>query len=229
MKPEYVLGNWKSNKSRDEAQRWISEFQKAYRANQVVLEVIICPAYHHLELFIAAGLPVALGVQDISQFPSGAYTGEISAEMVAGQVKYALLGHSERRKNLGETDEIVAMKVTRALDKGIIPIVCVSDIRQVEALKKLAPNFATTGLLLYEPLFAVNSGNPDTPESANEFALAAGEILQGVRVLYGGSVKPDNVSGYFQQPDLAGVGVGGASLDALTFIRLIDGASFKSQ
>lgn len=221
MKQMYILGNWKSNKSFSEATSWLSEFQSSPLNLSESATLIVCPAFHHLQAFLDAKFPYALGVQDLSQFESGAYTGAISASMVEGLVTYAMIGHSERRKHFGETDEIVAMKVKNALQHKIRPVVCVSEIVQAMTLKQLSADFGTTGLLLYEPLTAIGSGQADTPENANVTAGKLAEIFPNVPILYGGSVVPENAKGFVTQEHLSGVGVGGASLDPKKFRDLI--------
>ncbi len=217
------MGNWKSNKTMEEAKSWIDAYAQHPPKQSPGVTVILVPAYHHLSLF--AGISsYAVGVQDLSPFESGAYTGEISAAMVKGMVSYALLGHSERRKHMGETDEMIASKVQRAREAGLRPIVCVSEVAQVQNLKRLMPDFADSGLLLYEPLFAVGSGTPDTPQNAGLTAKEIRNVLP-VPVLYGGSVTPENVRGFVETEQLSGVGVGGASLDAGKFRALIEAAA----
>lgn len=221
MKKTYILGNWKSNKTGEEAKEWYRTFVAAMPAIPPDYAVIVCPSFHHIPVF--SGAPFALGVQDLSPFPEGAYTGEIAARMVSGAVRYALLGHSERRTNFHETDELVARKVDRAIEAGITPIVCVSSTDQVVALRRLVPAFGNTGMVLYEPLSAIGSGKADTPQNAGEKANEMRKILP-VPVLYGGSVTQDNVKGFVQHEHISGVGVGGASLDAGTFAHLIAAA-----
>lgn len=219
MKQLFILGNWKSNKTLEEATQWKEQFDTLYTALPTSSTLILCPAFHHLQVFTGS-LPYALGVQDLSPFDSGAYTGELSAAMVEGRVTYALLGHSERRKYFGETNELIAEKVKQALAHSIRPIVCVSDVSQAEALKRLVPDFSASGLILYEPLFAIGSGKSDSPENANQTAKTITDVLS-VPILYGGSVVPENVHGFVSQEYLSGVGVGGASLDAAKFHALI--------
>lgn len=218
MKNLIVLGNWKANKTISEAQDWIKKFS----IENSNIKVILCPAFHHLSLFIEAKLSIALGSQDISEHPSGAYTGEISAEMLTGLVKYALIGHSERRKNYGETNEMVGRKVKVCLRANIAPIVCISEIEQAVNLKELVPDFTRQGILLYEPLFAIGTGQTDTPEHANEMAIQLQQILGDVPILYGGSISPDNIQQFIGKSALSGVGVGGSSLDAIKFSDLIN-------
>ena len=219
MKNTYVLGNWKSNKTMEEAKLWI----EGYSANKPVLpentSVIVCPAFHHLSLFDSHTLGISLGVQDLSLFDTGAYTGEIAASMVKGVVQYAMIGHSERRTKLQETNEQVSKKALQAMAQGIRPVVCVSDMSQVQALHSAIPSYS--GLILYEPVGAIGSGAASTPESADAQAREIIKILGPVEVLYGGSVVPENVSRFVSLPNICGVGVGGASLDALKFIQVI--------
>lgn len=218
MKKMYILGNWKSHKTTEEASSWKQQFSTLAPSVPSNVTIILCPAFHHLSLF--QGVLYALGAQDLSPFEDGAYTGEVSAAMVGRMVQYALLGHSERRTHFGETDEIVSEKVRRAREAGIRPIVCVSHIDQVKALKALVPDFGEAGMLLYEPVFAIGSGTPDTPQNASRTAQTMSAILS-VPILYGGSVTPDNVKAFVGEEYLAGVGVGGASLDPVKFSQLI--------
>lgn len=226
MKNIIVLGNWKSNKTRAEAKAWIEGFSPKLSMVPQNIIFIICPAFHHLDLFLSSGFTQYLGVQDVSSYTIGAYTGEIAASMLKGVARYVIVGHSERRKYLGETDEIVCEKVKQCLAVGIVPVVCVSDVLEVQKLKELVPDFVTRGgMLLYEPLFAVGSGQAQSPEDANNAAHKFVNAMNSVKILYGGSVSPDNVDGYTKQEFLAGVGVGGASLDPEKFYNLILKAS----
>lgn len=220
MKKLFILGNWKSNKTLQEALAWKQSFTENTHLDLDTITVIVCPAFHHLSLFEGVTY-FSLGVQDLSPFTSGAYTGAISAGMVKDIASYALLGHSERRKHFGETDEIVADKVKQALAVNLRPVVCVSHLDQVKKLKELVPEFTKSGLILYEPLFAIGSGKSDTPENANKTAQEIDNIIPSVPILYGGSVVAENVKGFVTQPYLSGVGVGGASLDPQKFIQLI--------
>lgn len=225
MKKLFVLGNWKANKSRNQAKEWITSFKRFNPNVPDFVTVILCPAFHHIDLFLNESLRFSLSVQDLSPYPSGAYTGEISAAMVEGLVDFAMLGHSERRKYFGESNEIVAKKVEEAMNASIRPIVCVSDLEQAINLMRLVPKFPETGILLYEPLFAIGSGAADTPENANATAEKLHSVVGDVPIIYGGSVSPENVQGFFQQKYLHGIGAGGASLDPEKFYRLIKRAS----
>ncbi len=225
MKSPVVLGNWKANKTIDEAKTWLTTFAQHAQEIPPNVRVILCPAFHHLSLFWDAKLPVSLGVQDISPFDSGAYTGEVAASMLGTPISYALVGHSERRTHFGETDTLVIQKIKECMSHGIIPIVCVSEISQAEVVKKEVPDFSAHGMVLYEPLFAVGSGTPDTPQNANAFAMKLIQNLGRIPILYGGSVTAENVAGFTAQDGLSGVGVGKASLDPETFFQLIVRAS----
>lgn len=227
MKKLYVLGNWKSNKTMDEAAFWIDTYSKKQKNLPENITVIVCPAFHHVSLFDKQTCSVALGVQDISAFDTGAYTGEIAASMLEGLVTYAMIGHPERRIHFSETNEQVAEKVKKVLAHNIKPVVCVSHMDQVRSLRTLVPEYAKNGVILYEPTGAIGTGIAGTPESANNAAKEIINILGNAPVLYGGSVVPENVSGFINEEYISGVGVGGASLDAEKFIQLISYVSDK--
>jgi triosephosphate isomerase len=227
MKQLIVLGNWKANKTIEDAQQWIDAFSSHRASLPENTLIIMCPAFHHIPLFVDANPPLLLGVQDLSPYDSGPYTGEISVSMLPKRVRFALLGHSERRKQFGETDEMIAQKVKQSLKMQIRPVVCISEISQAQKLKESIPNFSQTGIILYEPLFAIGSGQADTPENANTAASQISDVLSDVPIIYGGSVVPENVSGFVKQEFLTGVGVGGASLDPDKFMNLILAASAK--
>lgn len=220
MKQLIVLGNWKANKTLTEAEDWIHFYKNNY-PTELKLKVILCPTFIHLGLFSTTNLSLALGVQDISQFPKGAYTGEVSVDMVKSLVDYVLIGHSERRKYNNETDQIISEKVRQVLREKLVPVVCVSNVVQLQKLMELVPEFNKFGMLLYEPVSAIGSGKPKSPEDANIMAHKLHEVAPDVQILYGGSVKSENVASYIKQSDLSGVGVGGASLEAEAFVRLI--------
>ncbi|MCL4360268.1 triose-phosphate isomerase [Patescibacteria group bacterium] len=232
MKKLIVLGNWKSEKTLQDATVWMETFaslvRQSERQQQPDVTTILCPAFIHLPYFSGhlGSLPlrVALGAQTISAYPAGPYTGEISADMLSGLVSYAMIGHSERRRLLGETDASVRAKVEMARAREIAPVVCVSELDEVRALHDAYPDYETYGTILYEPLAAIGSGQPDTPENADAKASEIQAILGKLPVLYGGSVKPENASGFFAMPHISGVGVGGASLDPGKFYEIIESA-----
>ncbi|MDO8451908.1 MAG: triose-phosphate isomerase family protein [bacterium] len=225
MKQLTILGNWKANKTVAEAREWISAFLELSPTIPPYVSVVLCPSFIHLSLFLEVSLPISLGLQDVSAYPSGAYTGEVSSTMVSGSASYVLIGHSERRTNLHETDAVVIEKVHRCQDSHIRPVVCVSALDQVNALATFIPSFGETGMILYEPPSAIGSGKPALPEEVNEMAKSIKERMSGISVLYGGSVTPENVLPFYQSDLIDGIGVGGASLSVDSFFGLIQKAS----
>ncbi len=212
----WIIANWKSNKNISEALDWVSQV-----GPQIIkrddLEVVVCPTFSALsevkKAVTVGNFPLLVGAQDLSPFGTGAYTGEEPASLLTQLVDLAILGHCERRKNFGETDELVAKKVTQALNNNITPLVCVQD--------ENTPVPEGCHLVAYEPVWAIGNGNPDTPENANNVAGALKEKYgQDLEVLYGGSVNPDNVKSFITQANISGVLVGNASLDAREFVKI---------
>lgn len=228
--PFMIIGNWKSNKTVVEALSWFEEFNSLWKKepfDTTKTQVILCPAYIHLknaaDLIKSYELPVELGAQDLSAYPNGTYTGEVSAEMVGDLVKFSIIGHSERRKFLHETEGELALKIKEAISAQISPIYCIQD------KSMLIPEDCQ--IVAYEPVWAISHGDPyqtkpETPENAD---FAAGEIKKScnhaVQVIYGGSTTPENVASYVTKPNIDGVLPGGASLKADVFYRLIQNAS----
>lgn len=204
----WIIANWKSNKTVQEALEWVA---KVGPQIPQVLKVVVCPTFSALSEIkkAAAPFPLLVGAQDLSPFGVGAYTGEEPATLLSQFVDLALIGHSERRQNFNESDEMIAQKVRQALDHQIIPLVCVQG--------KDTPVPEGVNLIAYEPIFAIGTGNPDTPENANEVALN----FKDLEVLYGGSVTPENVGNFIAQENISGVLVGNASLDAEEFLKII--------
>jgi triosephosphate isomerase len=190
---------------------------------------------------------IAVGAQNMYLEPKGAFTGEISASMLAGLVQYVILGHSERRQYFGESDEIIAKKIRAAVAAGLLPIVCVGETlaerhwgatesvlrRQVHTALEGMPS--VEGLVVaYEPVWAIGTGRAATSDDANEGcrfirieieSLLGEEVAQATRIQYGGSVTPDNAPEYFAQPDIDGALVGGASLIAESFAGIVRAAA----
>lgn len=229
MGKKYILANWKANKTIAEATAWlqhiISNIDDLLFKDK---EIIICPPFTFLSnlksYIIDHKLPLKLGAQDISQFEDGSYTGEVTGRMLQNLVDYVIIGHSERRKNFGETDEIVSKKVEMALKYNLIPIICVSEMSQTEVFKKFLIHNSEF-IILFEPLFAIGSGQADTPENANLMAQKIKEILPKSEILYGGSVVAENVCSFLAQPLISGVGVGKASLTSTSFLQILENAS----
>jgi triosephosphate isomerase len=215
------------------------------------VDVAVCPPFVYLANVQAAlhGSALALGAQNVSSWAeSGAYTGEISGRMLLDfACRYVIVGHSERRGLMGESDETVAEKVERALAVGLIPIVCVGETLaqredgETEAivLGQLAAVIERCGVaalsqavVAYEPVWAIGTGRTATPEQAQlvhqvlRGAVAAkdAKIADSLRILYGGSVKPDNAAELFGQPDIDGGLIGGAALDAEAFLAICHAA-----
>ena len=238
--------NWKMNKTPTEAGEWAKRLQEELPQTEVELAVL-APAIALSQ--VAANLygsGAAFGGQDLSQFDSGAYTGETSAAMLRDVgARYVIVGHSERRAYHAETDQVVAAKARAAVSGGLIPIVCVGEGLDVRERGEQVPytlnqlRASLDGLMLqsgdqlviaYEPVWAIGTGRTATAADAQELAGAIREALgglfqeyaDGVRILYGGSVKPGNVREIVGQRDVDGCLVGGASLELDSVIGLIE-------
>ncbi len=250
MRTPFVAGNWKMHKTVEEARLLVAAMLDGLQAIEGV-EKVLCPPFPAL-LPVAAmltGTDIGLGAQNMHWETAGAFTGEVSPPMVAEFAGYVILGHSERRAYFGETDATVNRKVHAALAHDLTPIVCVGETleereagrteaviqRQVAgALEGLTDAQARGVVLAYEPIWAIGTGKAATPEEANRVVseairgtLAAqfgAETAQAVRVLYGGSVKPHNAAEFFAQPDIDGALVGGASLQAESFVAIVAAA-----
>jgi triosephosphate isomerase len=219
--PFYIIGNWKSNKTVDEAVTWMTDFRTLYKKqpfDNKKVHVILCPSDIHLttlrSMIQLSQLPIHLGMQNLSFFESGAYTGEVAAAQAHDLVNYAIIGHSERRKYFGETDEKLIDKVKQAKESGIEPVYCVQEGHMS------VPEHVS--FVAYEPVWAIGTGKPATPEQAEE---AAKKLLQSsgreLVVIYGGSVTDENVKDYAKLENVSGVLPGGASLKADAFYRMI--------
>jgi triosephosphate isomerase (TIM) len=231
-----------------EAGRLAADVRRGVEAAPVDADVVLAPAFTALAAAAQAlaGSAIGLAAQNMHWEREGAFTGEVSPVMVkdAG-CTYVIVGHSERRHVFGETDENVARKGRAALDHGLTPILCVGETlaeresdrtmevveRQIErALRALTPDEVGRSVLAYEPVWAIGTGKVATPEQAQEVhrfirrqvsGSHGAPVAAAVRILYGGSVKPDNIKGLMAQPDLDGALVGGASLDAAAFLAIV--------
>jgi triosephosphate isomerase len=243
-----VAGNWKMNKTGPEARAYCARLRELLGEDGPAhAEVAVCPPFTALEqvAFALAGSPVWVGAQAVHEAPSGAHTGEVSAAMIAATgARGTIVGHSERRA-AGETDAQVAARVRAGLDGGLVVILCVGEPLEVRdagqtldwlsaqvgaALAHVAPDEVARLALAYEPIWAIGTGRTATPEQAQEAcahvrARAAERLDPAVlRVLYGGSVTPDNAGALMSQPDVDGALVGGASLDPDSFARIVAAA-----
>ncbi len=190
-------------------------------------EIIVCPSFTDLpilkSLIINHKSNIKLGAQNISQFDEGAYTGEINGKEIKDLAQFVIIGHSERRKNFSESEDVVNAKIAQALNNELTPIICVSSIKQAEAFQDTVKG-NNQFVVAYEPLFAIGSGTPDTPENADQMAKSIKNILGEIPVLYGGSVTSINISEFSKMPNIDGVLIGKASLDAKEFSKIIKNA-----
>jgi triosephosphate isomerase (TIM) len=218
-KKVYIVANWKSNMTESEVKGWFegSKIQDLRLANK---EIIVCPPFTLLSnlnsCFLNHKFSIKLGSQDISSFGQGAYTGEVNGKQIKELADYVIIGHSERRSNLKETDEVLFKKFKLAKEAGLSVIYC------VQGKETKVPERAD--IIAYEPVYAIGTGNPDTPENANEVGAYFKANSQTLRVLYGGSVTAVNVNSFTQMPNLDGVLVGKASLDPAEFLQIIKNA-----
>ena len=241
-----VVGNWKMFKTAFQTREFIAGLLAAEDASWHGVDVVLCPAFTALgaaHAALAGQQRVALGAQNMHWEEQGAYTGEVAAPMLhEHHVQYVLLGHSERRISAGESDSNIALKVRTALRHKMTPIVAVGETLDEHELGQAAERvtlqtmaaFAGLGeaeisscVVAYEPIWAIGSGRADTPENANAVmgAIRASiPALRESRILYGGSMKPENVEALMHQPNIDGGLIGGASLQIESFCALIRAA-----
>jgi len=198
-----------------EARDWLAAFK--HQGNLPVNAILVLCVPYTLLNVLKAELPVALGAQNVSPFPDGAYTGEVSAKMIKELADWVIIGHSERRKYFGETDEVLKEKVMRAKEVGLKIIYCVSDEKTV------IPH--DVDIVAYEPVWAIGTGKTDTPENANHVIEMIKKQWRVTTIIYGGSVTAENVASFMREPSIDGVLPGGASLNPETFFQLIIHAS----
>ncbi len=244
MRQPLVAGNWKMNGSRDSATGLLKGV--AAGIGGLATEVVVCPPFVYLEQVgrLIDGTAIQLGAQNMAREEAGAFTGEVAGSMLQDMgCSYVILGHSERRSLYGEDDAVVAAKTVRALADGLLPIVCVGELleerqagkteevvgRQLNAvLDAVGAAGIARGVIAYEPVWAIGTGMTATPEQAQEVhafiragvAKYDGAVAEGLRILYGGSVKGDNAEGLFGQPDIDGGLIGGASLKVDDFVAI---------
>jgi len=247
MRKSLIAGNWKMFKSLDEAEAFADDFVKKV-SDITDRDMLVCPPYVYIQALARAfdGTPAKVGSQNVFFEDEGAYTGEISAPMLKSiGANYVIIGHSERRQYFSETDETVNKRLFAALKAGLIPIVCVGErledreagktfavvgtqIRQ--GLSGLDVAQAQTLVIAYEPVWAIGTGKTATPEMAQKVHAYIRSVVTDIfgpglagnmRILYGGSVKGENVDALMKQADIDGALVGGASLDAASFERII--------
>ncbi len=243
----FIAGNWKMNTSLSEATALAGALVEKIGSVKTV-DMAVCPPFPYLSGVKEAlgGSKIALGAQDVFYEDSGAYTGEVSTEMLKDVgCSYAICGHSERRHVIGETDELINRKVLKCISDGIMPILCVGELltqRQANETIDVVSRQIRLGLegvssadisgvtIAYEPVWAIGTGVTATPDQAQEvhamIRALLGEIYDtptagGIRIQYGGSVKPDNAAELMNCPDIDGALVGGASLKADDFAGIV--------
>lgn len=250
MRPFLVAGNWKMNGSAAANEALTDGILQGMPGNDSV-RLLICPPFPYLPGLAekVAGTGLAIGAQNVSQHPSGAFTGEVSASMLTDVgCRFVIVGHSERRALMGETSEVVAEKFRAALAAGLTPILCVgetldereADRTEAVIAEQLSAVLELCGVesfgqavIAYEPVWAIGTGRTATPEQAQAvhehirglLAAENGEIAGAVQILYGGSVKGENAAGLFAKPDIDGGLIGGASLDAADFLAIAKAAA----
>ena len=242
-----IAGNWKMYKTGPEA---VDTAQKLVElvADTADVDIMIAPVFTALDPVsgVVRDSRVGLGAQNLYWEKEGAYTGEISADMLlAAGCQYVIIGHSERRQYFGETDETVNQKIRAAIDGGLIPVFCVGE---TEAEREAGQTFSVldkqvqiglngyfakdlgTLVIAYEPVWAIGTGKTATDDQAQEVHQFIRSLIQksfgndlskSIRILYGGSVKPDNISNLMEMPDIDGALVGGASLSAESFAKIV--------
>ena len=250
MRKKVIAGNWKMNKDLHESQKLVSEIINGL-GKDTKADVIVCPPFTSLNEVssLLKGTQIKLGAQNMHHEESGAYTGEVSADMLKSVgCEYVILGHSERRLIFNEPDELINKKIKAALAKGLKPIFCIGELleqrengetmqvvsRQVEkGLEGVSAEQMKNVIIAYEPVWAIGTGKTATPEQAQEVHSFIRELVakkfsvsvaENLIIQYGGSVKPDNAGELLSQKDIDGALVGGACLKADSFLGIIASA-----
>lgn len=250
MRKPIVIGNWKMNKTAEQATLLIADLLPEMKTIQQV-DRVVCPPFTSLMVVsqMLDNTGIGVGAQNLHWENSGAFTGEVAPNMVKEFCQYVIIGHSERRQYFGETDESVNRKVKAALATGLTPVMCVGESlkenesgltqqvveRQLKnGLQDISREQMEMTIIAYEPVWAIGTGRAATKEDAqnviggiirNQLVSAySQEIGQKVRILYGGSVNSQNAKEYFQMPDIDGALVGGASLKAPDFLGIVKAA-----
>ena len=250
MRKPIIAGNWKLNKTIDEAVELVTLLKREL-SDVSEVDIVVCPVFTELSVIndIVLESNIGLGAQNMHWEDFGAFTGEISAPIIkdAG-AQYVIIGHSERRQYFGETNETVNKKIKAALNCGLTPIVCVGEVLEEresektfdvikaqieESLAGFSVDELGKMVIAYEPVWAIGTGKTATPQQAQEVhkfireliaKIANDEVAEALRIQYGGSVKPDNVKELMSQSDIDGALVGGASLKPDSFIAIVKGS-----
>ena len=251
MRRPFVAGNWKMNKTVEQATLLVADMLPGLEAVRTV-DRVICPPFTSLSMVsgMLAGTEIGLGAQNLHWEESGAFTGEVSPAMVKEFCKFVIIGHSERRALFGETDESVNLKIKAAIAAGLIPIVCVGETleenetgkteavvsRQVKmGFAGISKDIASDIIVAYEPVWAIGTGKAASAQQANDIIggvvrsnlsdTFGADVADKIRILYGGSVKGSNAAEFFAQPDVDGGLIGGASLKAEDFVQIVEAAA----
>ncbi|HWZ81753.1 MAG TPA: triose-phosphate isomerase [Terriglobales bacterium] len=247
MRKKLITANWKMYKTPEQARDFFRDFLPLVQDHDRD-EIVVCPTFLAIDAGVtsAKGSKIAIGAQDVYWEKEGAYTGEVNAAMlVTVGVTHVIIGHSERRQHFGETDDTVNLKLKSALEAGLAPIVCVGEVLEereagltddvlrrqcLRAFHAISSKKAGKLVVAYEPVWAIGTGKTATPQMAadahaiirGEAAKAFGdEFAAGLRILYGGSVKPENATALMSQEEIDGALVGGASLDPKSFAAIV--------
>ena len=247
MRKKVMAANWKMYKTPDETRDYLREFLPLVAGHDRD-EIVVCPPYTDVDAAIAVahGSNVAIGVQNVHWKADGAYTGEISAPMLLSLgVTHVIVGHSERRQYFGETDDTVNLRLKTALESGLTAICCVGEVLEereagatddvlrrqcTRAFHAISAKKAAKLVIAYEPVWAIGTGKTATPEIAAEAhalirseagRIFGDEFADHLRILYGGSVKPENAPALMAQEEIDGALVGGASLDPKSFAAIV--------
>lgn len=251
MRRALIAANWKMHGDRFFIKELFKGLLPALSGGINGVDIVICPPFPYLQMAdsLIDGLEIVLGAQNIASWENGAYTGEVSGRMLSDfRVRYVIVGHSERRSLMAESDQLVAEKFHAAQLSGLIPILCVGETlaereqgiaeqvvsRQLAAVIESGNVSAMNrAVIAYEPVWAIGTGRSASVEQAQQMhatirqlvAAQDAEVAQLVQVIYGGSVSAENASDLFAQPDIDGGLVGGASLNASSFIRICQSVS----
>lgn len=247
MRKPIIAGNWKMNNTMADTKVLLEGLKPLVKDAKV--DVVVCVPYTNLYLAneLLKGSNIKLGAENVHWADKGAFTGEISADMLKElNVEYVIIGHSERRQYFGETDETVNMRTKQALAKGLKPIICVGEsleeretgkvetviVNQTTlALKDLSKEDMANVVIAYEPIWAIGTGKTATSQEANDTIkivrdtvekLFGKEVSEALRIQYGGSMKPDNVKELMAMPEIDGGLIGGASLKAVDFSNIVN-------
>jgi triosephosphate isomerase len=247
MRKKLIVANWKMHKTPDQARDFFRDFLPMVEGHDRD-EIVVCPTYLAIDAAVhaAKGSEVAIGAQDLHWEKEGAFTGEICASMlVAAGATHVLIGHSERRQYFGETDDTVNLKLKSAIEAGLVPIVCVGEVLEereagltddvlrrqcLRAFNKVSAKKAARLVVAYEPVWAIGTGKTATPQlAADAHAIIRAEAADSfgqefadkLRILYGGSVKPENAHALMSEEEIDGALVGGASLDPKSFAAIV--------